>query len=796
MRNVLAGLLVLAVVAPFEVAAQEAPLPPADWGALPPPSLVEPAPLAPVDSLGLPPAPADFGAPPPPAPATDESAATRSPVLPGTSPAFGGFDAGADFGAPPPPAAAPADFGAPPAPVTDFGAPPPAADFGTPPAPVADFATAPPAPPPAFGALPPAPGAAPAGSAPAGTVTASVTPPADAHSPATGDFSVDDPRTTRLASSPFGPVGLARVTAAEPGPLGTFRIGLHGRFFDSPGFPVVETQNQLVGGTWTVAWTPLPYLDLYGAYTLLSNRNDQGSPPLIQSQGDTWLGAKAGFEASEGLWLGADLRLAFFPAIGDQRPAAAGFQPTALLTYDVHRVSPSVPLRLHLNVGGRIDGTRDLVAERLTPAETFALDVNEYNRLALAAGVEVPLPYVTPFAEFGTEFLLGAPAELEQTDGAWVPASDAAPRRLTFGARVTAVEDLSFLVASDVGLQRHVVAGVPATPPWQLYFGVAYTFAPGREDRVQVVERVVEVPAPVAAAVQTVTGKVAGVVLDATTREPIPGAVVALATSSAPGLPPVATDAGGGRFVSHELPPGPVDLTVTKDGYGAASVSLVVQAGHETPAEILLTPEAPAPASLIVRVRGPRGPIDAQVTADGPQNARISLVNGEGQAELPPGRYRVKVSARGFLSREGTAEVTGSAPTTVQFELAPKPKTTGLVFSGKKILPKRTIRFRGDSAEILPSSFRYLDEVAAAMIDNDYRRLRIDAHVSNAYGDRAGAVTRARAEAVRDYLVDKAGLDAGKLVLKAWGDSAPIAPNITELGRKMNTRVTFTILDR
>jgi OOP family OmpA-OmpF porin len=771
MRNVFAGLLVLAVAAPFEVAAQEAPLPPADWGALPPPSLVEPAPLSAVDPLGLPPAPAaDFGLPPPPADAAAEGSAA-----PGT---------------PPPPAF---EFGTPP--------PAPAADFGTaPPAPAADFGTPPPAPAADFGTLPPAPGTAGpstvAGAAGRTTVTGTVAPPADAHSPATGDLSLDDPRTARLASSPFGPVGLAHVVAAEPGPVDTFRIGLHGRFFDSPGFPVLEAQNQLVGGTWTLAWTPLPYLDLYGAYTITSNRNDQGSPPLIQSQGDSWVGAKAGFEASPGLWLGADLRLAFFPAIGDQRPAAVGIQPTALLSYDVHRVSPSVPLRLHLNLGGRFDGTRDLAAEQLTPAETFALDVNEYNRLALAVGLEAPLPYVTPFAEFGTEFLLGAPGELLQTDGAWVSPSDAAPRRVTLGARVTAVEDISFLVAGDIGLQRHVVAGVPATPPWQLLFGLAYTLDPYREDRVQVVERVVEVPAPVAAVAQTVTGKVAGVVLDAATREPIPGAVVALATTAAPGLPPVATDAGGGRFVSHELPPGPVDLTVTKDGYGAATLSVVVQAGQETPAEILLNRDAPAPASLLVRVRGPRGPIDAQVTADGPQSARISLSNGEGQAELPPGRYRIKVSARGFLSREGTAEVTESAPTTVQFELAPKPKTTGLVFSGKKILPKATIKFRGDSAEILPSSYRYLDEVAAAMIDNDYRRLRIDAHVSNAYGDRAGAITRARAEAVRDYLVEKAGLDAGKLVLKAWGDSAPIAPNITEMGRKMNTRVTFTILDR
>jgi hypothetical protein len=544
-------------------------------------------------------------------------------------------------------------------------APAPAADFGaTPPAPATDFAAPPPAPAPAaapFDAAPP-PGVAP-NDGTAGTVTGTIPPAQERHSPATGDFAMDDPRTTRLASSPGGPVGLSHVLAAEPGPAGTFRIGLHGQYFDSAGFPVQEAQDQQVGGTWTLAWTPLPYLDVYGAYSLSSNRNDRGSPPLIQSQGDTWLGGKLGFLATEGLWLGVDLRLAIYPAIGDQRPSAVGFQPTGLLTWDIHRVSPSVPLRLHLNVGGRFDGTRDLADDQLTAAETFALGVNQYDRLALAAGLEAPFPYVTPFVEFGTELLLGAPGELVQTDGELVSASSAAPRRATIGARVTAVEDLSILVATDLGLQRHVGQGVPATPPYEVLFGLAYTIDPTPRERVQVVERVVPAP-PVAAAIAA-TGKVVGVVLDAATREPIPGAVVALVTPANPGLPPVATDAAAGRFLSHELPPGPVDVTVTKDGYGAATLAVVVEAGRETPAEILLSRGAAKPASLLVRVRGPKGPIDADVSVDGPQSARIALSSGEGQAELPPGKYRVKVVSAGFLSREGTAEVTESAPTTV-----------------------------------------------------------------------------------------------------------------------------------
>jgi outer membrane protein OmpA-like peptidoglycan-associated protein len=97
---------------------------------------------------------------------------------------------------------------------------------------------------------------------------------------------------------------------------------------------------------------------------------------------------------------------------------------------------------------------------------------------------------------------------------------------------------------------------------------------------------------------------------------------------------------------------------------------------------------------------------------------------------------------------------------------------------------------------LLPSSYSYLDEVAAAIVDNGYHRLRIDAHVSNEFGDRAQKITDQRAAAVRAYLVDKAGVDPDKLETKGYGDTSPIAPNLTDMGRKMNSRVTFTITKR
>src|SRR5262249_23927274 len=148
---------------------------------------------------------------------------------------------------------------------------------------------------------------------------------------------------------------------------------------------------------------------------------------------------------------------------------------------------------------------------------------------------EFPLPVVTPFLEYVAEVPLGAPATLSQPDGTVVSTTSASPMRATLGARVTAVDDVSFLVAGDLGLQQHVVPGVIPTPPWSLLLGVNYTFDPvGNRSAIPVASPV---------AVATTTGKIIGQVLDATTKAPIPGALLSLDSAGKPGLPPVASDA-------------------------------------------------------------------------------------------------------------------------------------------------------------------------------------------------------------------------------------------------------------
>ena len=57
------------------------------------------------------------------------------------------------------------------------------------------------------------------------------------------------------------------------------------------------------------------------------------------------------------------------------------------------------------------------------------------------------------------------------------------------------------------------------------------------------------------------------------------------------------------------------------------------------------------------------------------------------------------------------------------------------------------------------------------------------------------ALSKRRAEAVRDYLVSK-GHDGSKMLITGMGESAPVASNDTKEGRAQNRRVEILVLGR
>src|SRR4051812_47657375 len=159
------------------------------------------------------------------------------------------------------------------------------------------------------------------------------------------------------------------------------------------------------------------------------------------------------------------------------------------------------------------------------------------------------------------------------------------PQKLGLGFKVTAIKDLTLMAAFDIGLARSVGLGIAATAPWNFLFNLSFNIDPFQRGETKLVETIREREKKVAEGPKT--GKIEGVALDSKTHAPIPGVLVAMVGL---GLPPVASDTEAGRFLSYDLPVGPVKLHASRDGYKDIEQELKVELGKPQKIELTLEP--------------------------------------------------------------------------------------------------------------------------------------------------------------------------------------------------------------
>jgi OmpA-OmpF porin, OOP family len=105
------------------------------------------------------------------------------------------------------------------------------------------------------------------------------------------------------------------------------------------------------------------------------------------------------------------------------------------------------------------------------------------------------------------------------------------------------------------------------------------------------------------------------------------------------------------------------------------------------------------------------------------------------------------------------------------------------------------VEFNIMSKTVAPASYRILDDLGRLLAKNpNIRRLRIEGHTDDV-GEAHFNLTLStmRAEAVRDYLVQRAKVDPSRLSFIGLGQTRPIASNATEAGRAKNRRVELHI---
>jgi len=130
------------------------------------------------------------------------------------------------------------------------------------------------------------------------------------------------------------------------------------------------------------------------------------------------------------------------------------------------------------------------------------------------------------------------------------------------------------------------------------------------------------------------------------------------------------------------------------------------------------------------------------------------------------------------------------------FELAPAPKKMLVIFKGDKIEILQQVHFATGKSTILADSYDLLKQVVDVVVRNNVKRISIEGHTDNK-GVKAANQTLSedRARAVKDYLVSQ-GVDAKRLESVGYGDTKPIAPNLTARGRELNRRVEFIVLEK
>lgn len=542
----------------------------------------------------------------------------------------------------------------------------------------------------------------------------------------------------------YGTKGLLRVLSADSEGKGRLSLNLHGQFSQedietAPGQTEQERNESVHLG---VTYAPVRNVEL--ALSGLYRRASFGDRST-RGLGDTQLSVKLNFPVTDMLALGASgfaLLATGDEAFTNEEPIFGG---RGIATFDMATVEGAPPFRLHLN-GGYM----------LNQREYDGQTVNADDMVLIGAGLELPSDLFTPFVEYTAEY---------------APASDSLefaeqPMRATLGVRFETPIHLSADLGIDLGLSRELEDGTKAVPNWNIIFGLSWTAA---------------VTGPAAAPQQ---GGIVGTVRDAETGEPL------AAVLSLPGidLGQSATDPATGGYEIPGLRAGVVTVEVSAEGYRRAIIPVVVRRGQTTAKEFTLQPvtvEGIVTGTVTERETG--RPLAATISFPGTGIERLETDPETGiyRISVPAGVYTVGASLEGYIAQSGTVTIEEGETAVLDFEL---------VEEGTRIT-LRGIYFDSGRATIRPDSYPELETAAEFLRSNSSALVEIHGH-TDSQGDAAAnlRLSLARANAVRDYLVDTFDIDPAQLVAKGFGEEFPVRDNSTAEGRTQNRRIEFMVV--
>ncbi|MDH7514966.1 MAG: OmpA family protein [Bacteroidota bacterium] len=229
-------------------------------------------------------------------------------------------------------------------------------------------------------------------------------------------------------------------------------------------------------------------------------------------------------------------------------------------------------------------------------------------------------------------------------------------------------------------------------------------------------------------------------------------------------------------------------------GYGGLDLYAVTKHMFKNPARhtwyLLITVRDTVNKRTVSSARlviAPEGEVPDTLRSGGDGRVRI--------ATNPNRRYRVSVSAPNYLETAQAVKVPQMDPGEYRVSVVLQPvKTDTPRVEGKKPAEVPTVYFEFDKADVRPEYARQLDRLFEDVLKkliagNVDFEVQLDAHTDD-YGTEEYniALSRRRGEAVSKYLSSK-GVPRSVIVMNAYGETRPVAPNDTEEGRQLNRRV-------
>ncbi|HNA30147.1 MAG TPA: OmpA family protein, partial [Thiobacillaceae bacterium] len=195
--------------------------------------------------------------------------------------------------------------------------------------------------------------------------------------------------------------------------------------------------------------------------------------------------------------------------------------------------------------------------------------------------------------------------------------------------------------------------------------------------------------------------------------------------------------------------------------------------------------------------------VDTRVeTLSGHLEAARSRVEAEEKAVAETGLRLTLVQelVKGQSERLSRSEIENGRISATAQEALDRARQAGKLAEGKLVfettLSDEITHFGVAEASLNESAKKQLEEFAARLkVENKGVFIEIQGHTDNlGPADANLRLSRERAQAVRDYLNQVAGIPLHRLAIAAYGESKPVADNKTRDGRSRNRRVLLVVL--